>query len=63
MSTESTQHLERSAASHRWPARLLPAVVAAVLGAVLVYAAGFAAIDSIHNAAHDVRHSAAMPCH
>ena len=42
----------------------LPAVLGvAALGALLVLMAGFAPIASIHNAAHDSRHSYAMPCH
>lgn len=43
--------------------RLVAAVGAAVLGAFLVYFAGFSHIDAVHNAAHDTRHSAAFPCH
>jgi cobalt transporter subunit CbtB len=42
---------------------LLPAMLAAVLGLVLLYAAGFSAIAPLHNAAHDGRHSASFPCH
>jgi cobalt transporter subunit CbtB len=37
--------------------------LAAALGLVLLYAAGFAETETLHNAAHDARHSAAMPCH
>ena len=36
---------------------------AAVLGLVLVYGAGLAQIEEIHNGAHDTRHSAGFPCH
>lgn len=43
--------------------RLAVAVSAAVLGAVLVWFAGFSHIEAVHNAAHDTRHSAAFPCH
>ena len=36
---------------------------AAVLGLVLVYGAGLAQTEEIHNGAHDTRHSAGFPCH
>ena len=42
---------------------LLPAVLAILLGAVLVYGVGFASPMTIHNAAHDARHAFAFPCH
>ena len=40
-----------------------PAVVAFLFGAFLVVGAGFAHSVTIHNAAHDTRHSFAFPCH
>ncbi len=43
--------------------RLAAAIGAAILGACLVYFAGFSHIAAVHNAAHDTRHSAAFPCH
>ncbi|MBX8554499.1 CbtB-domain containing protein [Pseudomonas cichorii] len=43
--------------------RLTAAISAAILGACLVYFAGFSHIAAVHNAAHDTRHSAAFPCH
>jgi len=43
--------------------RILPAMLAGVLGLVLLYAAGFAETAQLHNAAHDGRHSASFPCH
>jgi cobalt transporter subunit CbtB len=42
---------------------LAPAVLALMLGAFLVLGTGFAHSDTIHNAAHDSRHSFAFPCH
>lgn len=36
---------------------------AAVLGLVLLYGAGFAQTEEIHNGAHDTRHAAGFPCH
>ncbi|MFW9078594.1 CbtB domain-containing protein [Pseudomonas sp. P2757] len=43
--------------------RLTAAIFASILGACLVYFAGFSHIEAVHNAAHDTRHSAAFPCH
>jgi cobalt transporter subunit CbtB len=42
---------------------LRPAVLAILLGALLVYGVGFASPMAIHNAAHDARHAFAFPCH
>lgn len=39
------------------------ASAAALLGLVLLWGVGFSDIEAIHNAAHDVRHSAGFPCH
>jgi cobalt transporter subunit CbtB len=33
------------------------------LGAVLVFATGFSPSQAAHNAAHDMRHANAFPCH
>ena len=41
----------------------LQALLAAMLGVVLLFGVGFAHIDSLHNAAHDTRHSTGFPCH
>lgn len=43
--------------------RVLPAVLAVVFGAFLVFGVGFAHPSAIHNAAHDGRHAFAFPCH
>ncbi|KAB0502705.1 MULTISPECIES: CbtB domain-containing protein [Pseudomonas] len=43
--------------------RLTAAFCASILGASLVYFAGFSHIEAVHNAAHDTRHSSAFPCH
>ena len=40
-----------------------PLVVTALLGAVILFAVGFAPINVVHNAAHDTRHVHAFPCH
>ena len=44
-------------------ARMVPAVVFALLGGALLDLAGFAASPSLHNAAHDTRHAVVFPCH
>lgn len=43
--------------------RILPSMLAGLLGLALLYAAGFAETAQLHNAAHDGRHSASFPCH
>lgn len=42
----------------------LPAMLgAALLGAVLIFTAGLAQSEALHDAAHDVRHATGFPCH
>ena len=60
---ESVRNVDSSARSSDWKDKLLPAALAAAIGVILVYGAGFAETEALHNAAHDARHSAAMPCH
>ena len=43
--------------------RLAQCVLALALGLFIVGVVGFSHIDVVHNAAHDVRHSNAFPCH
>jgi cobalt transporter subunit CbtB len=38
-------------------------VGAAIVGLMLLYAAGFAQTQEMHDGAHDTRHSAGFPCH
>jgi cobalt transporter subunit CbtB len=65
----SATHIQADAHAHAdtRPAalkdRLIPALMAAALGAVLLFGAGFASMQALHNAAHDSRHSAGFPCH
>ncbi|MCF5709532.1 cobalt transporter [Pseudomonas syringae] len=61
MTTISTPHSTTTSATRTQ--RLTAAISAALLGACLVYLAGFSHIAAVHNAAHDTRHSAAFPCH
>ena len=45
-------------------AGVLPAALLAMLvGAFLVFGAGFASPDALHEAAHDARHAVNTPCH
>ena len=39
------------------------ATISIVIGLSLVYIVGLAHPMALHNAAHDVRHSSAFPCH
>lgn len=43
--------------------RVKPALLASALALVLLYGMGFAPMSTLHNAAHDGRHSAGFPCH
>jgi cobalt transporter subunit CbtB len=54
--TEETSRLSK---------RLLPSVLAILLGLVILFGVGFVQgkADLIHNAAHDTRHAMAFPCH
>ena len=36
---------------------------ALLIGVYIILGVGFLGTDAIHNAAHDVRHSFAFPCH
>ncbi len=38
-------------------------VMVALIGATLVFVAGFANSAVLHDAAHDTRHSTGFPCH
>ncbi|CAI8910705.1 CbtB domain-containing protein [Pseudomonas sp. YuFO8] len=59
----STGHSTTTSNTTTLSQRLTAAACASILGACLVYFAGFSHIEAVHNAAHDTRHSAAFPCH
>lgn len=42
---------------------LLPLIFTAFFGASLVFLSGFAQSQTLHDAAHDMRHSTGFPCH
>jgi cobalt transporter subunit CbtB len=60
MAHSQTTHLPTTASD---ASRLAQALMAMVLGLFIVGFVGFSNIDVVHNAAHDVRHSNAFPCH
>lgn len=43
--------------------RLIAGLLALIIGSVLVGGVGFASDMTIHNGAHDTRHSLGFPCH
>ena len=51
------------AAGRAIDATRLGAVAAILFGAFMIYGAGFAQPQLLHNVAHDSRHSMAFPCH
>ena len=51
-------HAARSQATTLWPA-----LAAVALGITLLYVVGFAGPHTLHEAAHDARHSMNFPCH
>ncbi|MEE8393255.1 MAG: CbtB domain-containing protein [Rhodospirillales bacterium] len=51
-----------AASAHRLSA-VAPALLAAIFGVFIVLGVGFADSSTIHNAAHDARHSFSFPCH
>jgi len=59
--------MSQSLSVGRNPVRVLgaagPAVFALLLGVFILYGVGFAGPLVLHNAAHDVRHAFAFPCH
>ncbi len=44
-------------------AGLLGIVGAIMLGAILLFSAGFAQATVMHDSSHDMRHALAFPCH
>lgn len=61
MQTQNTQ--SHAGGTESVASRALQITFAALLGAFVVGGVGFAQISAVHNAAHDVRHATAFPCH
>ena len=58
-----TQDSVSSALAITLAARLCTAVISLLLGAFLIYGVGLAHSDTLHDSAHDTRHSYGFPCH
>jgi len=58
----ATGAVVRAAASVRTQT-IAGAAMAAMLGVFLIWGVGFSQAEAFHNAAHDMRHSNAFPCH
>lgn len=46
-----------------WKDKILPSLLAFIIGCTVIFAMGFTETAQLHNAAHDGRHSAGFPCH
>lgn len=42
---------------------LMQTLFVAMIGATIVFASGFAHSQTLHDAAHDMRHTTGFPCH
>ena len=62
MQVENTVQ-DKSVSSAQSISKPVQLVAAFLLGAVVMYGAGFVNMDAVHNAAHDTRHSQGFPCH
>lgn len=62
MLSQSTVTVSRPWATDRL-SEIAQGLAALAFGLVVVGFVGFSHIDVVHNAAHDVRHSNAFPCH
>lgn len=58
--TVTTHHIAPVSTSLSKPLQLAGAFL---VGAIILYAAGFVNTSAVHNAAHDMRHSQGFPCH
>jgi cobalt transporter subunit CbtB len=62
-SATSTSALRLSRSAEERVTAAIAAMVAALLGAFILYGVALADADALHNAAHDGRHAFAFPCH
>jgi len=63
---QTSQSVQQSSAAISTGSRasvILQALAAIGFGLFIIGMVGFSQIDVLHNAAHDVRHSNAFPCH
>ena len=59
----TTQSVGQTAGQSAAKTGLRSIVMVALIGASLVYVAGFANAQVLHDVAHDARHSTGFPCH
>ena len=52
-----------NAASAKRTDSVASAMLAAMLGVLIIGFVGFSHVEAFHNAAHDTRHSNGFPCH
>jgi cobalt transporter subunit CbtB len=50
-------------ATVRSGSRLAPALLAAFFGLAIIFVTGHVQTETLHDAAHDVRHATGFPCH
>lgn len=55
--------MNTSVSSTRTGTSLMSILFVALVGATVVFLAGFAHSATLHDAAHDVRHASGFPCH
>lgn len=53
----------QSATAGRVSLGIGPAIAAALIGVLVIFAVGHVQADTLHDAAHDVRHATGFPCH
>jgi cobalt transporter subunit CbtB len=58
-----TRTLQPNAAARASAGAVGPAALVLLLGVLILFGAGFAGPQMIHNAAHDTRHTFVFPCH
>ncbi len=63
MSEHTVTRSSDASASASVAGRAVAATIAALLGAFILLGIGFLNSQTLHNAAHDARHSFAFPCH
>lgn len=59
----TTQTISTSKENSRVFSRVIASIAAAALGLFILFVAGLAQPNVLHNAAHDSRHAVAFPCH
>jgi cobalt transporter subunit CbtB len=63
MQTQYDLNPAASAGSAKRTDTVASAMLAAMLGVLIIGLVGFSHVEAFHNAAHDTRHSNGFPCH